>query len=449
MAALTWNNAGERFFETGVDRGVLFVGENPGVPWNGLVGVSEAPTGGEPTPYYNDGLKYINLATSEEYAATIDALSSPPEFDECDGTGTLGNGLFVTQQIRKQFHLSYRTRVGNDIDGTDHGYKIHLVYNALAGPSARPYTTLSDSTEAMTLSWGITTIPAIAAGFKPTAHYVIDSRKTPKVLLRYFESLLYGDEATIPMMPSAQEVTTLFTVPGPVAVRNLHPSPRGDSNASYYPTTSGGFTGASTSGDVTTQTYDVDIFDTPIPSITTRVSRTTSSSTSISTAHFNYIYACTRLNPDGVGGVLPPGTRATFGYLCWTNWSNPGATANLRVTPHTRVGGSFGSWGSNGQMIDLGDGWYWGTTTILCNGTTDTYFGSVFGSQFSDNALQTFPYTFSITGIIALVGMNGTIPTSLSMEDYFDGDYDDSPNRVYDWEGVPHKSPSLLKSWGD
>lgn len=232
MAALTWNNAGERFFETGVDRGVLFVGENPGVPWNGLVGVSEAPTGGEPTPYYNDGLKYINLATAEEYAATIEALSSPPAFDECDGTGTIGNGLFVTQQIRKQFHLSYRTRVGNDIEGTDHGYKIHLVYNALAGPSARPYTTLNDSTEAMTLSWGITTIPAIAAGFKPTAHYVIDSRKTPKVLLRYFELMLYGDEWSMSSMPSAQEVTSLFTSPGPIAIRNLVQNPVGSTSLS-------------------------------------------------------------------------------------------------------------------------------------------------------------------------------------------------------------------------
>lgn len=210
MAVLEWGTVGERFFETGVDRGVLFPKTGDGVPWNGLVSVSEAPTGGEPRSYYLDGFKYLNLATAEEFAATLDAFSSPTEFDKCDGTASIHNGLFITQQPRESFGLSYRTRIGNDVDGTDFGYKIHLVYNALASPSSRSNSTLNDSPAPITLSWGITTAPPPITGFKPSAHFVIDSRKTPKSVLSLIEGVIYGNSSANSRLPDVAELMDLF-----------------------------------------------------------------------------------------------------------------------------------------------------------------------------------------------------------------------------------------------
>lgn len=210
MTQLVWGNIGERYFETGVDRGVLFPKTGDGVPWNGLISVSESPTGGEPRPYYLDGFKYLNLATAEEFAATIDAFSAPMEFDKCDGTASIHNGLFITQQPRESFGFSYRTRIGNDVDGPDYGYKIHLVYNALASPSSRSNSTMGDSTNPIVFSWGITTAPPPIVGFKPSAHFVIDSRKTPKSVLSLIESVLYGSTSSNSRLPSVVELMDLF-----------------------------------------------------------------------------------------------------------------------------------------------------------------------------------------------------------------------------------------------
>lgn len=210
MTAIVWGNVGDRYFETGVDRGVLFPKTGDGVPWNGLISVSESPTGGEPRPYYLDGFKYLNLATAEEFAATIDAFSAPPEFDRCDGTASIHNGLFITQQPRESFGLSYRTLIGNDVDGTDLGYKINLVYNALAAPSSRNNGTLNDSPTPITFSWGITTAPPPIVGFKPSAHFVIDSRKTPKSVLSLIESVLYGNSTANARLPEVAELMELF-----------------------------------------------------------------------------------------------------------------------------------------------------------------------------------------------------------------------------------------------
>lgn len=211
MPRLSWSATGERFYETGVDRGVLYVGTNPGVAWTGLTSVSESPSGGEPKAYYIDGIKYLNLSSAEEFEATVNAFNSPPEFGPCDGTVSIQNGLFVTQQPRKPFGLSYRTKVGNDIDGSDHAYKIHLVYNALAAPSERSNNTLGDSTEPNDLSWSITTRPPVVTGFKPTAHFLIDSRLTPQDILIEIEDILYGSDANSSRLPSAQELTDMFT----------------------------------------------------------------------------------------------------------------------------------------------------------------------------------------------------------------------------------------------
>ena len=194
MAKLSWGTEGKRYFEVGIDRGVLFVGNTPGVAWNGLVSVTESPSGGEPTPYYLDGLKFLNVASAEEYAATIQAFSSPDEFDVCDGTVSISSGLLVTNQPRKEFCLSYRTKLGNDIDGQNHGYKLHIVYNALASPSERANATIGDSTDPIELSWAITTTAPLISNYRPTAHIVIDSRTTSSNLLAMIEDNLYGSE---------------------------------------------------------------------------------------------------------------------------------------------------------------------------------------------------------------------------------------------------------------
>lgn len=224
MSRVTWGDPGTRFYETGVDRGVLYV-NNEGVAWNGLTTISESPTGGDPKPYYMDGIKYLNIAGSEEYAATLEALTAPAEFGPCDGTQSLNKGLFVTQQPRKAFGLSYRTLVGNDLQAQNLGYKIHLVYNALAAPTERSYTSFGASTDPTSLSWSLTTLPPSLTGMKPTAHFVIDSRSTPKMLLKAIEDILYGSDAADARMPLVSELLTMFESQGPLTRRNLTRNP--------------------------------------------------------------------------------------------------------------------------------------------------------------------------------------------------------------------------------
>lgn len=208
MTRLSWGNAGERTYETGVDRGVLYL--ETAVPWNGLVSVNENPSGGNPQPYYFDGVKYMNIAEAEEFEATIDAFSSPPEFSRCDGTRAVANGLFLTQQPRKSFGLAYRTLIGNDVQGLNHGYKIHLVYNALAGPANRDHSSLSDDVDPLILSWGITTRAPVVSGHKPTAHLIVDSTKTHPVLLSEIEEILYGSENVQPRLIPVSEIVSRF-----------------------------------------------------------------------------------------------------------------------------------------------------------------------------------------------------------------------------------------------
>lgn len=212
MTRLVWDTVGERFYESGVDRGVLFIG-NSGYAWPGLVTVTESPTGGEPRPFYVDGFKYLNLAASEEFEATIEAFSAPPEFAPCDGINAMYGGLLITQQPRRAFGFAYRTRIGNDVEGLDHAYKLHLVYNALAAPSERSYSTVSDSAEAPTRSWKLTTLAPKIVGYRPTAHFVIDSRTTPSATLTELEDLLYGTDVTSSEMPTVYRLMTIFGAP--------------------------------------------------------------------------------------------------------------------------------------------------------------------------------------------------------------------------------------------
>lgn len=210
MAELVWGSTGQRYFETGIDRGVFYPKVGPGVAWNGLTGISEKPDGGSPRPFYADGFKYLNLSSAEEYAASLTAFSAPAEFAACDGTQSIRNGLFITQQRRQQFGLSYRTKVGNDEDGLDHGYKIHLVYNALASAASRNYKSSSNTGEAMGLSWEITTTPPEVTGYRPSAHFVIDSRYTPESIMIDLESILYGTFETEPRLPEVSEIMDMF-----------------------------------------------------------------------------------------------------------------------------------------------------------------------------------------------------------------------------------------------
>jgi len=210
MSRIIWGAAGERVYEAGVDRGVLYVG-GIGVAWNGLTAVKQSSSGGDPSPYYLDGVKYANVAGSEEFEATIEAYSSPQEFGQCDGTVGIQNGLFITQQKRKSFGLCYRVKLGNDVKGLEYGYALHLVYNALSAPTDRDNSTISDSVDVNKLSWALTTTPPVVAGYRPSAHMVIDSTKTPAAKLSAVEDILYGTDSAAPRLPSQEELIALFS----------------------------------------------------------------------------------------------------------------------------------------------------------------------------------------------------------------------------------------------
>lgn len=210
MAALIWGSIGSRYYEAGVDRGVLYLAGIAGVAWPGLVSVTENVSGGEARPYYIDGFKYLNVQGAEEFGATIEAFSAPREFDACDGRKSVAPGLFATQQVRKQFGFSYRTQIGNDVDGVDAGYKLHIVYNALAATPSVTHKTLDASGTPSTMSWDITTKAPMFSGARPTAHFVIDSRDVDILVIKQIESILYGTSFTDPRLPSIAELVDLF-----------------------------------------------------------------------------------------------------------------------------------------------------------------------------------------------------------------------------------------------
>jgi hypothetical protein len=218
MAPLTWDQVGERFYETGVDHGVLYLPDaagvyNTGFAWNGLTTVTESPSGAEASPQYADNIKYLNMISAEEFGATIEAFTYPEEFGQCDGTALPAPGVAVGQQGRKMFGLSYRTRKGNDVDGTEFGYKLHLIYGAQAAPSEKAYATINDSPEAIAFSWEITTTPVPVTDHKPTALIVIDSTVVDDADLQTLEDLLYGKAATEAALPTPDAVIALFAGP--------------------------------------------------------------------------------------------------------------------------------------------------------------------------------------------------------------------------------------------
>ena len=227
MSRLTWDNTGERYYETGVKQGVLYPIQSDGkyslgVAWNGLTAVTESPSGAEATALYADDIKYLNLISTEEFGATIEAYTYPDEFAECDGSASLADGIMLGQQKRKTFGLCYKTTVGNDVDGNDYGSKLHLIYGCVAAPSEKAYATINDSPEAITFSWEVSTTPVNVAGFKPTSQITIDSTKIAegkKAKLTELEDILYGKNgtgdngetgATVARLPLPDEIKKLF-----------------------------------------------------------------------------------------------------------------------------------------------------------------------------------------------------------------------------------------------
>ena len=214
MSKLVWDVVGERNYETGVSKGVLYPmvsGAYPkGVAWSGLTTVTETASGAEATPLYADNIKYLNLMSVEELGGTIEAYTAPDEFGACDGTAELTTGVSIGQQPRQTFGLAYQTILGNDTENNKHGYKIHLVYGALASPTERSYATVNDSPEAMTMSWEFSTTPVSVTGFEPTSLVVIDSTKVDPEKLAAFEAIIYGTDDVEARLPLPNEVATLL-----------------------------------------------------------------------------------------------------------------------------------------------------------------------------------------------------------------------------------------------
>ncbi len=223
MSKITWDQTGERFYETGVKQGVLYHqstgGLYPkGIAWNGLTAVTESPSGAEATPLYADDVKYLNLFSTEEFGATAEAYTYPDEFAVCDGSASIATGVSIGQQTRKAFGLCYRTTLGNDVEGNDYGYKIHIIYGAKAAPSEKAYATINDSPEAITFSWELSTTPVSVKGFNPTATVVIDSTKVDSEKLKALEDILYGKDPTTQeandgvesRLPLPDEIATLI-----------------------------------------------------------------------------------------------------------------------------------------------------------------------------------------------------------------------------------------------
>ena len=217
MSKLVWDQSGKRLYETGVDHGVLYPIQtggvySKGVAWNGLTAVTESPSGADVNDIYADNMKYLGLVGAEKFGATVEAYTYPDEFAECDGSVELVKGATIGQQNRKVFGMAYRTVIGNDVDGNEHGYKLHLIYGATAAPSEKAYNTINEDPEAITFSWELSTTPVNVTGHKPTASLTIDSTKADPMKLAELEKILFGDTETEPRLPLPDEIAQLLNV---------------------------------------------------------------------------------------------------------------------------------------------------------------------------------------------------------------------------------------------
>ena len=215
MPKLEWDKSGEKLYETGVKNCALYVFRNnaydKGIAWNGITGITESPSGAEASPLYADDIKYLNLISNEDFGATLEAYTYPKEFEECDGTAEISNGVSIGQQNRKTFGLVYKTTLGNDVDGNSYGYKIHVIYGCLAAPSEKAYASINDSPEAITFSWELSTTPVEVNGFKPTSTITIDSTKIDAAKLKKLEDKLYGSETGDATLLLPNEIMALLS----------------------------------------------------------------------------------------------------------------------------------------------------------------------------------------------------------------------------------------------
>lgn len=210
MARLTWNQSGSRLFEAGVSNGVLYPLDSKGVVWNGLTSVKESSSGGTPSPYYVDGIKYLNVPSREEFGGTLEAYTYPDEFEPCNGLYYRLSGFGIDQQARQTFGLSYQTRVGNDVNGVDYGFKIHIYYNLLASPAEKTYNTISETVDPSTFSWQLTSKPIILDSYRPSSHFVLDSKRVDSTLLNSVMNILYGTSTKNPRLPTPFEIISLL-----------------------------------------------------------------------------------------------------------------------------------------------------------------------------------------------------------------------------------------------
>jgi hypothetical protein len=244
MTRLNWDAVGSRRYETGVDRGVLYLPDAngnyvTGVAWNGLTTVTESPSGAESSPQYADNIKYLNLLSAEDFGATIEAFTYPNEFGQCDGTASPQVGVSIAQQPRKLFGFSYRTGLGNDLLATAYGYTVHVIYGAQATPSEKAYSTVNDSPEALSFSWDISTVPVAVTGYKPTAHLKVDSTQVTAGQLQALEDALYGTAGTAPRLPLPDEIIGMFSTANPTAVTPVAPAYNATSHVITVPSTTG------------------------------------------------------------------------------------------------------------------------------------------------------------------------------------------------------------------
>lgn len=244
MTALIWDAVGEKLYETGVDHGVLYIPDSAGayvdgVAWNGLTTVTESPSGAEANAQYADNIKYLNLFSAEEFGATLEAFTYPDEFAQFDGISVPTPGVAIGQQSRKTFGLSYRTKVGNDLDGDDHGYKLHLVYGCTASPSEKAYSTINDSPAAIAFSWAITTVPVAVTGLKPTSILTISSDDVSSSVLTALETILYGAPGVDPVMPLPDAIVTMFSAGVTVTALPTMPTYNASTDTMTIPTITG------------------------------------------------------------------------------------------------------------------------------------------------------------------------------------------------------------------
>lgn len=414
---LTWDSPGERFYESGVDQGVLYLPSTAGVPWSGLISVSENPTGGEAKPYYLDGLKYLNIASAEEFEATITAFNSPPEFAVCDGYAPIHRGLLVTHQRRTSFGFTYRVKVGNDTVGEDFGYKIHIVYNALAEPSERTNESSAEIVKPSTFSWKISTLPPDVTGYKPTAHYVIDSRSTPAGLLMKIEDILYGNDSAEARLPYASELVEIFNDPGPTIAWNLARNPAFRKDAAFWTpnTTYGGLTRVTppvlplNSSILTAGKY---LCTTDIPASTAFASTVTYQPRSAGT----YPAAVVDLLRD-----VSKGVNVELMFYCYDS-----ASVYL---------------GSTGVVTRAVQD-YWTTLSLpgiaVPTGTTQIRLG-LRSSGTSFNAGDALYFTAVRYDTVKAIGEH--------LPDYFDGSTPNTPDLTHLWFGTPDASESTRNSW--